>query len=173
MEGRRTQSSNPWWKREREENSLAAELPWPEGSLYIHINLLWAFSVAHFNAMYPICMHLLLKVFQQCHQATRTLSSYQLRNPTDILTRGVELGHVASRTSPVPNWHVLRRTTTEELTFVFFGPLLVFWSNILHLLRFTGEGRSIFTMSSIHMSHPKHEVITHYVWFRARDDNKQ
>lgn len=91
VEGRRTLSSNPRWKGEREENSLAAELPWPEGSL------------AHGSGIQAISSETLL-----------------------ILTRGVELGHVASRTSPVPNRHVLRRTTTEELTFVSLGH---YWSS--------------------------------------------
>lgn len=59
------------------------------------------------------------------HISWLSVSGHQMRTPIEILPRGAELGHIASRTALVLNWHS-RRATTEELTFVSFGPL---WSS--------------------------------------------
>lgn len=59
------------------------------------------------------------------HISWLSVSGHQMRTPIEILPRGAELGHMASRTALVLNWHS-RRATTEELIFVSFGPL---WSS--------------------------------------------
>lgn len=43
-----------------------------------------------------------------------SVSGYQMRIPVQILTRGAELGHTASRTALVPNWHVVQEGLQQK-----------------------------------------------------------